>query len=107
MQLTRYLAVNAGARGVRVNSVLPGFIVQDEHRERYLGADNADYRARAEKCHPLARVGFAADVAEATLFLCSDSAGFITGQSITVDGGFTIQDPWSVMSKPCPPGETL
>ena len=97
MQLTKYLAVHAGSRGIRVNSVLPGFIVQDEHRERYLSDGNAAYRARAEQCHPLRSVGFASDVAESTLFLCSDSAKFITGQSIIVDGGFTIQDPWTVM----------
>lgn len=98
VQLTKYLAVNSGARQVRVNAVLPGFIVQDEHRERYLREDNAAYRARAEGCHPLKRVGYASEVAEATLFLCSDSARFITGQSIVVDGGFTVQDPWTVMS---------
>jgi NAD(P)-dependent dehydrogenase (short-subunit alcohol dehydrogenase family) len=98
MQLTKYLAVNAGARQIRVNSVLPGFIVQDEHRERYLRDDNAGYRARAEGCHPLGRVGYAREVAEAALFLCSDSAQFITGQAIIVDGGFTAQDPWTVMS---------
>ena len=98
VQLTKYLAVNSGARQIRVNSVLPGFIVQDEHRERYLRDDNAGYRARAEGCHPLKRVGNASEVADAVLFLCSDSARFITGQSIVVDGGFTVQDPWVVMS---------
>ncbi len=98
MQVTRYLAANAGTQGVRVNAVVPGFIVQDEHRQRYMNDDNAAYRARAESCHPLRSVGRANDVAEAALFLCSDSAGFITGQAIVVDGGFTIQDPWTVMS---------
>jgi len=98
VQLTKYLAANSGARQIRVNSVLPGFIVQDEHRERYLRDDNAGYRARAEGCHPLRRVGYASEVADATLFLCSDSARFITGQAIIVDGGFTIQDPWTVIS---------
>lgn len=98
MQLTKYLAANAGPRKIRVNSVLPGFIVQDEHRERYLRDDNVGYRARAEGCHPLRRVGYANEVADATLFLCSDSARFITGQAIVVDGGFTVQDPWTVIS---------
>ncbi len=98
VQLTRYLAANAGSRSVRVNSVLPGFIVQDEHQERYLRDDNIDYRTRAEQCHPLGRVGRAREVAEAVLFLCSDAATFITGQAIVVDGGLTIQDPWTLMS---------
>lgn len=98
IQLTRFLAANAGSKGVRVNAVLPGFIVQDEHRERYAREDNAAYRARAERSHPLRNVGFASDVAETTLFLCSDSARFITGQAIVVDGGLTIQDPWALVS---------
>ena len=98
MQMTRYLAANAGARKVRVNSVVPGFIVQDEHRERYMKDENRDYRARAESCHPLRDVGRAGDVAEATLFLCSDSARFITGQQIVVDGGLTLRDHWAVMT---------
>ena len=98
IQLTRFLAVHAGRHGVRVNSVLPGFIVQDEHRERFEREDNATYRAQAEKCHPLGTAGHASDVAETTLFLCSESARFITGQAIVVDGGLSIQDPWALMS---------
>lgn len=98
MQLTRYLAANTGNSQVRVNSVLPGFIVQDEHQERFLRNDNAEYRERAEHCHPLQKVGRASDVADAVLFLCSDAARFVTGQELTVDGGFSIQDPWVVMS---------
>jgi len=98
MQLTKYLAANAGPQRVRVNAVVPGFIVQDEHRGRYMKDDNAGYRARAESCHPLRDVGRADDVADAALFLCSDSARFITGQAIVVDGGFTIQDHWAAMA---------
>ncbi|MDH3688326.1 MAG: SDR family oxidoreductase [Gammaproteobacteria bacterium] len=98
MQLTRYLAAHAGKGMVRVNSVLPGFIVQDEHKKRYFSDENVDYRIRAERCHPLGRVGHASDVAEAALFLCSDSASFITGHAIVVDGGFTIQDSWTAIS---------
>jgi NAD(P)-dependent dehydrogenase (short-subunit alcohol dehydrogenase family) len=98
LQLTRFLAANAGMHKVRVNSVLPGLIVQKAHRERFLRDDNASYRARAESCHPVGRVGDAEDVAAAILFLCSDASGFVTGQSIVVDGGLTIQDPWAVLS---------
>ncbi len=98
IQLTRYLAAQAGCHGIRVNSVLPGFIVQDEYQDRYLRDDNAAYRERAEGCHPIGRVGYSRDVANAVIYLCSESASFVTGQSIVVDGGFTIQDPWTVVS---------
>jgi len=95
--LTRYLAVYGGPKGIRVNAVSPGFIVQDEHKGRYLRNDNASYRRIAENCHPLRRIGTSDDVANATLFLCSDHASFITGQVLTVDGGLTIQDQWGLV----------
>ncbi|MBI5195203.1 MAG: SDR family oxidoreductase [Nitrospirae bacterium] len=98
MHLTRYLAVHGGTYGVRVNAVLPGFIVQDEHVERYERADNEEYRKTAEFCHPIRKVGCSDDIAEAVLFLCSTAASFITGQCIIVDGGLTIQDPSSLLS---------
>ena len=71
LHLTRYLAVAAGEFGVRVNAVLPGLIVQDEHRERFDRADNAPYRALAAAYQPLGQIGSEADVAEAVAFLCS------------------------------------
>lgn len=92
MQMTRYLAVNAGQYGVRVNAVLPGFIVQDEHRDRYNRNDNQNYRDIVEFCHPLGKIGQSDNVARTVLFLCSPEAAFISGECITVDGGVSIQD---------------
>jgi NAD(P)-dependent dehydrogenase (short-subunit alcohol dehydrogenase family) len=107
IQLTKYLAVHAGSKQIRVNSVLPGFIVQDEHQDRFKSSNNIEYRTRAEQCHPLKRVGYSQEVADATLFLCSEAASFITGQEIIVDGGLTIQDQWSVLSaQPSTPDKT-
>lgn len=93
LQLTRYLAVHAGPHGVRVNAVLPGFIVQPEHHPRYNRNDNRLYREIAEFCHPAGRVGNAQEVADAVVFLCSRKASFVTGQCLTVDGGLTVQEP--------------
>lgn len=96
LHLTRYLATQAGEKGIRVNTVLPGFIVQDEHRHRYDGAgpDQARYRAIAEALHPLhGGPGHSDDIANAVIFLASNEAGFITGQELIVDGGLSIQDP--------------
>lgn len=94
--LTRYLAVHGGPHGVRVNAIRPGFIVQDEHLDRYNQDANEKYRRLAEYCHPLRKHGTSDDVANASLFLCSDFAGFITGQVLTVDGGLLSQDPFSM-----------
>jgi len=96
--LTRYLAVNGG--GVRVNSVLPGFIVQDEHRTRYKSDDSKQkiYRSIVDALHPMGKgPGYSDDIADAVIFLASNEAKFINGQSLVVDGGLTIQDPTKVI----------
>ncbi len=92
LQLTRYLAMEGGPSGVRVNAVMPGFIVKDEDRQRFESANNKSYKVKAELCHPLRRVGFSDDVAQAVLFLSSDRAAFITGHFLTVDGGLSLQE---------------
>ena len=97
-QLTRYLAAHCGAMKVRVNAVLPGFIVQEEHRERFNSSDNFVYRSKAAQCHPVGRVGSSGDVANCVLFLSSVAAGFITGQAVVVDGGLNLRDAWSVLN---------
>lgn len=99
VQMTRYLAAAAGAAGVRVNCICPGFIVQDEHRERFDGAPNVAYRNTAEAMHPLRCIGSSDDVAELALFLCSDRARFITGEIVALDGGATIQEQFSLLRR--------
>lgn len=91
-QMTRYLAVVAGPSGIRVNCVAPGFIVQDENRERYSRADNAWYRELVEATQPAKKVGRSNDVADAVLFLASDQASFVSGEVLTLDGGQTKED---------------
>jgi len=78
--LTHALAVSLSGK-VRVNSISPGWI--DTEYKEYRGAD-ADQ-------HPAGRVGNPMDIAEMVLFLCSDKAGFITGENICIDGGMTRQ----------------
>jgi 3-oxoacyl-[acyl-carrier protein] reductase len=98
VHLTRYLAVNSG--GVRVNSVLPGYIVQDEHRHRYELDDaiQEKYRSIVQALHPMGGgPGYSDDIADAVIFLASNESRFITGQSLVVDGGLTIQDPTKIL----------
>ena len=76
--LTHSLAVSLGGR-VRVNSVSPGWI--DNDYTVYQGPDATQ--------QPAGRVGNPLDIANMVLFLCSDKAGFITGENICIDGGQT------------------
>lgn len=78
--LTHALAVSLAGK-VRVNSISPGWI--DTDYRVYEGADAVQ--------HPAGRVGNPLDIAEMVLFLCSDKAGFITGENICIDGGMTRQ----------------
>jgi len=93
--ITRYLAVHAGPMGIRVNAVAPGFIVQPEHLKRFYSEGNIEYRDVAERCHPVGRVGTASDVTDVVLFLSSSRAGFVTGQTIVIDGGLGLRDGWA------------
>ena len=76
--LTHALAVSFAGK-VRVNSISPGWI--DTSFREYTGPD-ADQQ-------PAGRVGNPLDIANAVLFLCSDNAGFITGENLCIDGGMT------------------
>ncbi|MDE0692497.1 MAG: 3-oxoacyl-ACP reductase FabG [Gammaproteobacteria bacterium] len=79
---TRALAQEVGARGITVNAVAPGFIDTDMTRAL---AENA--RAALVERIALGRMGAAADVAAAVSFLASDGAGYITGETVHVNGG--------------------
>ena len=78
--LTHALAVSLAGR-VRVNSISPGWI--DTASRVYEGPDATQ--------QPAGRVGNPMDIAHMVLFLCSDKAGFITGENICIDGGMTRQ----------------
>ena len=78
--LTHALAVSLAGK-VRVNSISPGWIETGD--AAWAGPDAAQ--------HPAGRVGTPLDIANMALFLCSDKAGFITGENICIDGGMTRQ----------------
>ena len=84
--LTTQMSLEWGGAGIRVNAVAPGLI--DAGMSEPIYADEPTREARTSKV-PLGRLGTAADIADAVLFLASDKASYITGQNIVVDGGVT------------------
>ncbi|AOK32580.1 MFS transporter [Burkholderia singularis] len=87
--LTKSAALEGAQAGVRVNAVAPGPI-QTEMLERFSGR-NADAKASFLSAVPAKRAGTTDEVVETILFLASDRARYLTGQSIVVDGGYTAQ----------------
>lgn len=82
---TRSLAAEVGSRGITVNAVAPGFIETDMTQ----ALDEKARGALLERI-PLGRLGSTKDVAELVLFLASDAAGYITGQTLSVNGGMLM-----------------
>ena len=87
-QLTRCAAIELAASGVRVNAVNPGVTVTNLHRRGGMREEQySAFLTRAKETHPLGRPGQADEVADLIVFLASDRASFITGETIAVDGG--------------------
>lgn len=87
-QLTRCAALELAPHGVRVNAVNPGVVVTNLHRRS--GFDEEKYAAfleRSKGTHPLGRAGEPEEIAELIGFLASDRAAWITGETISIDGG--------------------
>src|SRR5438128_4567506 len=87
-QLTRCAALELAPKGVRVNAVNPGVVVTNLHRRSGMNEDNyGRFLERSKETHPLGRPGQAEEIAELIVFLASDRAGWMTGETIPIDGG--------------------
>jgi NAD(P)-dependent dehydrogenase (short-subunit alcohol dehydrogenase family) len=89
--LVRALAAEEGRYGVRVNAVGPGMLTDGMAARLIASGDlSEDALAITRRNIPLRRFGTATDIAEAVCFLASDRAGFISGQKLDVDGGWSV-----------------
>jgi NAD(P)-dependent dehydrogenase (short-subunit alcohol dehydrogenase family) len=85
--LARNLAVEWGPRGIRVNAIAPGVVRTDFARALW---EDPERRRHFETQNPLRRFGEPDDIGGVAVFLASDAASYVTGQTIVVDGGETI-----------------
>lgn len=92
ISLTKTFAVELAAHGVRVNAVAPGAV----RTPRVLEHLTPEREAESAKSIPLGRMAEPDDIAKAVLFLCSDLASYVTGQTLVVDGGASVKFPLSL-----------
>ena len=92
--LTRSIAVDHGAEGIRCNAVCPGWIMTGMAESAFeLAGDPAAARRDALARHATGRFGVPADIANAVLWLASDQSSFTTGQTFIIDGGLLAASP--------------
>jgi NAD(P)-dependent dehydrogenase (short-subunit alcohol dehydrogenase family) len=83
--LTKTAALENAKSGIRINAVCPG-VIETPMSERLFGAP-AIHKS-VVGLHPVGRLGRPVEIAEAVVWMCSDRASFMTGQSLVLDGGF-------------------
>lgn len=89
--LTRQMAKELGAWGITVNTIAPGFVRSNPATERQWEAMGAAAQAALVEGLALRRLGTADDIADGVLFFASELAGWVTGQTISIDGGGHMQ----------------
>jgi NAD(P)-dependent dehydrogenase (short-subunit alcohol dehydrogenase family) len=87
---TKSAALEYAARGIRINAICPG-LIQTPMSEQMIAAGQGEALKAMENSIPMSRVGRAEEIASAVLWLCSDAASYVTGQSLSVDGGFIMR----------------
>ena len=98
IMMTQSFAVELGPSGVRVNAIAPGLI--QTHLSEYYWKDEGRW-GRMEKSQPIKHLGQPHEIAGVALLLASDSASYLTGQAIVVDGGRTLSSMLNAESQFC------
>lgn len=87
-QLTRCAALDLAPKGIRVNAVNPGVVVSNLHRRSGMPEDSYEsFLEHSKTTHPLGRTGEPDEIADLIVYLASDRASWITGETISIDGG--------------------
>jgi len=86
---TRSAALEYAKRGIRINAVCPG-LIWTPMADQMVASGQGEALKAMEKSVPMGRVGRPEEIADAVLWLCSDAASYVTGQSISVDGGLIM-----------------
>jgi NAD(P)-dependent dehydrogenase (short-subunit alcohol dehydrogenase family) len=87
---TKSAALEYASRGIRINAICPG-LIWTPMADQMVAAGQGEALKAMEKSVPMGRVGRPEEIANAVLWLCSDAASYVTGQSISVDGGFIMR----------------
>lgn len=88
--LTKSAALEYAARGIRINAICPG-LISTPMSEQMVAAGQGEALEALLKSVPMGRYGRPEEIADMVLFLCSEAASYVTGQSISVDGGFIMR----------------
>src|ERR1700678_1414993 len=88
---TKSTALEYAARGIRVNAICPGMIQTPMFDKMIAEGQGEELNAMLKAYVPMGRMGRPEEIADAVLWLCSSAASYVTGQSISVDGGYVMR----------------
>jgi NAD(P)-dependent dehydrogenase (short-subunit alcohol dehydrogenase family) len=88
ISFTKSLAADWAPFGVRVNSIAPGCFLTEPNRRRFV--ENPDLRGAFEDMIPMGRLGDPREVGPLALYLASDASSYVTGETVVIDGGYTV-----------------
>ncbi len=100
VEMVKYYAVTLGQKQIRVNAIIPGLTIKPEARAFY--DSHPELEALYTDITPLGRMGTVEDLANLVDFLISDQSSYLTGQTITLDGGIGLRSAWSLARKVSP-----
>lgn len=100
VEMVKYYAVTLGPKRIRVNAIIPGLTIKPEARAFY--DSHPELKALYQDITPLGRMGTVEDIAHLVDFLISEKSSYLTGQTITLDGGISLRSPWALARRVSP-----